>query len=116
MKRVGLIRSSQPIPNNGMGYYFEITILNCPEHSCHIDMGMTSHQVPFKEIGKRAKINDSGFRNIQNSFGYSSTGAIYGSDNGEKYSKMQEYKFGDTVGCYFDANRKFCCFFLNDIL
>ena len=29
---------------------------------------------------------------------------------------MQEYKGGDTVGCYFDINKKFCCFFLNGML
>ena len=114
-KGLGVIRACHPIPNNDMGYYFEITILNRPEDPCHIDMGITSQQLPFQEITTRAKIDDSGFRNIPNSFGYSSTGGIYWPD-GEKYSKMQRYKGGDTVGCYFETKRKVCSFFLNGIL
>ena len=111
-KGVGVIRASRPIPDNGMGYYFEITILNCPDDPCYIDMGITSQKLQFQEISARAKNNNSGFRHTFNSFGYSSTGDMYW-PNGEKRNKMQEYKGGDTIGCYFDIKRELCCFFLN---
>ena len=111
-KGVGVIRASRPILDNGIGCYFEVTILNQSEDPCYIDMGITSQNVPFQEIVTRVQINNSGFRHIPNSFGYSSTGNIYW-PNGEKHSKMQEYKGGDTISCYFDIKRKLCCFFIN---
>ena len=115
-KQVAIIRTSHPIPDDNMGYYFEITILNQPGEPCHIDVGLTSRQLSFKKIVSEIKIDYSGLRNINNSFGYSSTGAIYGSSNGMKYSKKQKYRGGDTVGCYFHRKRRICCFVLNGIL
>ena len=116
----GVIRTKYPIPKQSQGYYFQIVLLHTPEKRFSIDIGLTSKSLTTKGFGFGKIVtvsrDGSGFRNIPYSFGYSSSGIIYGTNAPEKFSQRQVYSGGDVIGCYVDNINAMCVFTKNGIL
>ena len=116
----GLLRARFPIPMHSQGYYFTIEVVHTNDDECVLDIGVTSKGLKSKSIGfgKMVEISrdGSGFRKFPYSFGYSSSGIIYGTSTPEKMSQKQTYSAGDVIGCYVDNIDAICCFTKNGIL
>ena len=112
-----IYRDREPVPVEGDGYFFEVNINHPQNGQCNTHIGLTTKHLdcPTKTIEKWSKETFSGFKNIPHSYGYSSSGTIYGEKNQDNFSANQSYSWGDTIGCHVDNLNKICCFTKNGV-
>jgi hypothetical protein len=115
----GIVRTLDPIPVGSDGYYFKVEINdpqnNQPYTAVHIGLTSKNLSCPTKTVENWVQQTFSGFKKTPHSFGYSSSGTIYGKNTEHNFSIQQSYSSGDTIGCHVDNVKGICCFSKNGV-
>ena len=114
--KFGIVRTLDPIPSETDSYYFQVEINHSGDDHCNIHIGLTSKDLSrhTKTIENWSNKTFSGFTNVFHSFGYSSSGTVYGEKTTHN-SRKHSYSWEDTIGCHVDNINGICCFSKNGI-
>ena len=116
-EKFGIVRTLDPVPTGSDDYFFQVEINHPQNEQSAVHIGLTSKDLicPTKTIENWSKETFSGFKNTPHSFGYSSSGTIYGKNTTNHFSYQKSYSSGDTIGCHVDNVKGICCFSKNGV-